>query len=202
VRELVVLIVTALMVPAVAQARTWSVSIVDFAFNPSTVNAGQNDTVTWTNNGAISHSSTSNTGIWDSGILGPGSGFSRAFTSSGSFPYHCSVHPSMTGTVNVAPTSVSDEDGMILVPSSLGLNVSPNPFRLSAGIRYVSRGSRPASLEVLGIDGGMIRTLEPAMGRARWDGTDSEGRQVQAGVYFIRLSQNGNHNYARLVKLQ
>jgi plastocyanin len=201
-RGLSVVVLTALMLAGVVEARTWSVSIVDFAFNPSVVNATQNDTVTWTNNGAINHSSTSNTGIWDSGILGPSASFSRAFTSSGSFPYHCSVHPSMTGTVNVAPASVNDEEGTILVPSSLGLKVSPNPFRSYADIRYSSRGSRPAGLEVLGPDGRWIRTLEPEQGRARWDGTDSEGRQVQAGVYFMRLSQNGNHSYARLVKLQ
>ena len=106
----------------------------------------------------------------------------------------------MTGTVVVGPSSGFGEGRQVLVPSSLALAVSPNPFRSDASIRYEPRGSNPVSLEILDLNGRVVRILEPGRRSARWDGTDVDGRQVQAGVYFIRLSQGENQNYARLVK--
>ncbi len=85
-----------------ALAVSANVSIVDFAFNPSAVSINVNDSVTWTWAGSFSHSSTSdNTNLWNSGILGNGATFSHTFKSAGSFPYHCVVHPFMTASVTV-----------------------------------------------------------------------------------------------------
>jgi plastocyanin len=84
-------------------AASTSVSIVDFSFNPPTVTIHVNDTVVWNWVGPTTHTSTSDTGVWDSGFLSSGNAqFTHAFTSSGSFPYHCNVHPTlMMGTVTV-----------------------------------------------------------------------------------------------------
>ena len=83
-----------------------NVSIVDFAFSPQvdTITAG--DSIKWTNNGLASHSSTSNTAVWDSDTLQPGESFTRQFNTLGSFPYHCKVHTFMTGTIVVKPAAV------------------------------------------------------------------------------------------------
>jgi plastocyanin len=70
-----------------------------YAPNPLTVAVG--GTVTWMNNDNTSHTSTGSNGTWDSGTIGPGRTFSRTFTSAGSFPYHCAIHPGMVGTVVV-----------------------------------------------------------------------------------------------------
>ena len=70
-----------------------------FAPNPITVSAG--GTVTWTNADSTAHTSTSDSGAWDSGTIAPGGKFSMTFMSTGSFPYHCLIHPGMVGTVNV-----------------------------------------------------------------------------------------------------
>src|SRR5438552_985280 len=48
------------------------VSIVDFAFNPQAITVTTGTTVRWTNTGSIIHSSTSDTAVWDSGILNSG----------------------------------------------------------------------------------------------------------------------------------
>jgi plastocyanin len=42
-----------------------------------------------------------NAGAWNSGSIAPGGKFSMTFTVAGSFPYHCSIHPGMVGTVTV-----------------------------------------------------------------------------------------------------
>ncbi|MCJ7459675.1 MAG: cupredoxin domain-containing protein [candidate division Zixibacteria bacterium] len=83
-----------------------NVSIVDFAFSPQvdTITAG--DSVQWTNNGAFTHTSTSNTLIWNSGNLAPGQSFTVQYNTPGSFPYHCAIHLSMTATIVVKPAAV------------------------------------------------------------------------------------------------
>lgn len=92
-------------------AATIGVNVGDNFFSPSTVTINVNDTVSWSWIGFSQHSSTSNTGLWDSGIHGRGFSFSRQFTAAGSFPYFCRVHPFQTGSVTVwaanSPPSVS-----------------------------------------------------------------------------------------------
>jgi len=70
-----------------------------YAPNPATVAVG--GAVTWTNNDTVTHTSTGDGGTWDSGNIAPGATFSRTFSSSGTFRYHCTIHPGMIGTVNV-----------------------------------------------------------------------------------------------------
>lgn len=79
------------------------VGIVNFAFQPSdlTVRVGQR--VRWTNQGTVSHTTTSDDGAWDSGALLAGRTFDRVFSTVGDFDYHCAIHPTMTGTVHVVP---------------------------------------------------------------------------------------------------
>ena len=70
-----------------------------YAPNPVVISAG--GTVTWTNNDATTHTSTSDDGAWNSGSIAPGAKFSRTFATAGSYKYHCSLHPGMIGTVTV-----------------------------------------------------------------------------------------------------
>lgn len=57
--------------------------------------------VIWVNGDDTTHTSTSNTGIWDTGILQVGhSSEPVTFQNDGVFPYFCNVHP-MTGVVQV-----------------------------------------------------------------------------------------------------
>jgi plastocyanin len=78
-----------------------AVSIVDFAFDPASVEVRSGDTVTWTNTGAAPHTVTADDGSFDSGQLAPGATFSQTFDARGDFTYHCEIHPQMTGTVSV-----------------------------------------------------------------------------------------------------
>jgi plastocyanin len=67
--------------------------------SPATVPVGT--TVTWVNNDIDPHTSTSTTNVWTSGTLQPGASFSRTFSSQGTFPYVCLIHPNMVGTIVV-----------------------------------------------------------------------------------------------------
>lgn len=78
------------------------VSIQGSSFNPATLNLVVGDTVLWTNKDGINHTVTSDTGSeLNSGTLTTNQTYQHVFTTSGTFGYHCTVHPSMAGTVNV-----------------------------------------------------------------------------------------------------
>lgn len=83
---------------------TDKVEIKNFAFIPSNISISKGTTVTWAQNepGNILHTVTSDTKIWDSGILNPGQTFSRIFDKIGTFPYHCEIHPFMKAVVSVS----------------------------------------------------------------------------------------------------
>jgi plastocyanin len=83
------------------QASGNSVTLANFAFSPATLNVKAGTTVTWTNKDSTSHTVVSDTGVFDSGNLAPNATYTYVFAKAGTFDYHCSIHPSMKGTVIV-----------------------------------------------------------------------------------------------------
>jgi plastocyanin/predicted lipoprotein with Yx(FWY)xxD motif len=80
-----------------------SAKIANFAFAPVDITVTVGETVTWTNADSPSHTVTADDGSFDSGGIAPGATFSQSFTKAGTYAYHCTIHPSMTGTVTVTP---------------------------------------------------------------------------------------------------
>jgi plastocyanin len=73
----------------------------NLAFVPGTIEVRAGTTVEWTNNDPLSHSVTSDNGAFDSGLIGSGNRWRYTFTTPGTYPYHCTPHPFMKGTVVV-----------------------------------------------------------------------------------------------------
>lgn len=67
-----------------------------FSPNPATVPDGQ--MVVWHNVDSVTHRVVLNSGALDTGNIAPG-GFSAPMALSAAAPYHCSIHPSMVGTI-------------------------------------------------------------------------------------------------------
>ena len=87
---------------AVGSPTVWRVKILDRdrnLFRPRTITIARGDSVKWKNRGNLTHTSTS--AAWDSGSIRPGDSFKRRFRRAGTFDYHCSIHPEMTGTITV-----------------------------------------------------------------------------------------------------
>ncbi len=80
---------------------TTDVIIQNFAFVPQHITITVNTAVRWTNLDGAPHTSTSTTGVWDSGTLTTGQSFSFTFSTVGLYPYICAIHQGMTGTVAV-----------------------------------------------------------------------------------------------------
>ena len=76
---------------------------VQFAqFAPAQVDVLPAETVVWTNVSPRQHTVTSGTDVFASGQLAAGSRFTWTFTGVGAYPYHCTVHPAMTGEIERA----------------------------------------------------------------------------------------------------
>ena len=78
-----------------------TIDIVDFAFEPGSVEIPVGTTVTWTNQDSAPHTATADSGAFDTGQLMQGQSGSVTFDAAGSFPYFCAVHPNMRGTITV-----------------------------------------------------------------------------------------------------
>jgi plastocyanin len=75
----------------------------DTFFTPDTITIGVGLPVRWTNEGKVYHTVVSDSALWSSNLLAPTWWFEVRFDSAGTFPYHCSQHSGMTGTVVVTP---------------------------------------------------------------------------------------------------
>jgi plastocyanin len=82
---------------------TQQVKIAGFAFAPLSITVKAGTTVTWVNQDTMPHTVTADDGSFDSGSLAQGATFSQTFTKAGTYPYHCTFHSSMHGTVTVTP---------------------------------------------------------------------------------------------------
>ena len=78
-----------------------AVSIGDNFFAPQSIAVTAGTAVEWRNDGALPHTTTSDSAVWDSGMVKNGQTFSQVFPTPGTFTYNCAFHPEMTGTVVV-----------------------------------------------------------------------------------------------------
>lgn len=78
-----------------------SVSIANFSFDPGQITVEAGTKVTWTNDDSVPHTVTADDGSFESGTLQPGASYSHTFESAATVAFHCDIHPSMTGTVEV-----------------------------------------------------------------------------------------------------
>ena len=79
---------------------THTVTIEAMQFTPATLTVKSGDTITWVNRDMFPHTATA-TERFDSTVIAPGESWSHRLTSPGEFPYLCTLHPPMRGTIRV-----------------------------------------------------------------------------------------------------
>lgn len=80
-----------------------------------------------------------------------------------------------------------------VLASDVAVQVSPNPFRERADIMFSLSQPAVVSLSVYDVAGRLVRQVAetgyPAGTHSlAWDGTDSRGKRVGAGIYFYRFT--------------
>ncbi|MGH9096052.1 MAG: cupredoxin domain-containing protein [Acidimicrobiales bacterium] len=80
-----------------------TITIKNFSFSPSDMTVAPGAPVTVTNDDSVAHTLTSKSGGFDTGNIQAGQ--SKTFTApnrAGSYPYICTIHQYMTGTLTVS----------------------------------------------------------------------------------------------------
>jgi plastocyanin len=77
------------------------VRMIDNNYRPTKVTVARGTRIRWVNRGLASHTTTANSGAWDSGLVASGDAWARTFRKAGTFRYHCTLHSAMTGVVVV-----------------------------------------------------------------------------------------------------
>ena len=185
--SVITLSVTVLSFAPSIGATTYEVEIEDFTFVPGGLHINVGDAIEWRNRDGIMHSSTSDNGIWDSGLLAIDETFTFVFTTEGVFPYHCNPHPWMVDTIVVGnPTGIDDQSPSI--PNQIELSQNyPNPFNAKTAIEYALPFDSHVRIIIYNLLGQSIETLvdrDQSAGHHQvlWDAAD-----VPTGVYFYRI---------------
>jgi plastocyanin len=83
------------------QSATVEVVMKDIKFVPDSLTIKVGQTVTWVNQDNATHDVVATQGEFKSDLFGKGQSFSFTFSKAGTYPYYCSVHPTMKGTIVV-----------------------------------------------------------------------------------------------------
>jgi plastocyanin len=85
-----------------AAAPAAQLTIKNFAFSPTPLTAKVGDTITIMNNDTTDHTVTDSGGSFDTGHIAPGTTKTISVTKAGTYSYHCNIHTTMRGTIQVS----------------------------------------------------------------------------------------------------
>ncbi len=77
------------------------VSMAGSSFEPDAVTIEVGQSITWVNQDSVSHNAVADDGSWKTDIFGAGESRVVTFDTPSTYPYACTLHPGMTGTVTV-----------------------------------------------------------------------------------------------------
>ena len=123
----------------VSAAAASGVTIKNFKFSPGTSSVHVGDTITWTNKDIAPHTATATDGSFNTGTINKDKSGSHTFTKAGTFPYICSIHPSMKASVTVLASSSGSSSG----GTSSGTNSSGSSTPSSSSTASSSNSSLP-----------------------------------------------------------
>jgi plastocyanin len=174
--------------------------------NPVTINVG--NTVTWINNDSTPHTATSGTptggadglfgGVAGSAgiILTPGQTMSHPFTEVGEFPYFCTLHPGMVGTVQVLSLPAPNEPPVAqddVITTSRGtaftIDVLANDSDPDGDSLVIVSLTNPANGSVINNqDGTVTYTPNPEfVGPDRFQYTVSDGQDTSSALVAVTV---------------
>jgi plastocyanin len=99
---LLILLPTALFVSVPAFAANHTVVIDGVLFTPAALTVKFGDTITWVNKDPFPHTATAQDRSFDSREIAANKRWKYTARKAGSFPYVCTLHPTMKGTLIVS----------------------------------------------------------------------------------------------------
>lgn len=90
-----------LFISAAAGVTDRKIEIKDHVFIPTKMTIQAGTKVTWINQDDDPHTVVEKDGVFRSGALDTQDSFSYVFTKAGTYPYFCTLHPMMVGSIKV-----------------------------------------------------------------------------------------------------
>ena len=92
-------------------------------------------------------------------------------------------------------------------PAPRGLAAAPTPFRSAVTVRFDLPSPASVSVDVCDAAGRVVRrlsarALEAGPNSVIWDGRDGDGRELAAGVYFVRVASGAETRSVRVVRVE
>jgi plastocyanin len=81
--------------------RTHTVKMVGMKFQPEVLTVARGDTIVWVNEDVVAHTATSSAAGFDSKMVSSEKKWKLTVQKKGQFPYVCTYHPMMKGTLRV-----------------------------------------------------------------------------------------------------
>ena len=78
-----------------------AVAVEAVAFQPAALTVNVGDSIVWTNKDPFPHTVTANGGAFDSKQLAAAKTWTYRAQKKGDYPYVCTLHPTMSGTIHV-----------------------------------------------------------------------------------------------------
>jgi plastocyanin len=102
-----------LALPAATQAADSTVEMKGSTFQPGDITVTVGDTITWVNVDPALHDAVADDGSWKTERLNPNQTASVTFDTPGSYPYRCTLHGPMRGTVTVLDEAPSTDTAVL-----------------------------------------------------------------------------------------
>ena len=114
------------------------------------------------------------------------------------------AHVEARDAANRALTLNGTSSGTTMPTETKLFPVTPNPFSKQAVLRFSLAKAGPVGLAIYSVDGRRVNTIvdgiRPAgLHSVSWNGADSHGSPVRAGVYYAKLRVGGREFTSRLV---
>jgi glucose/arabinose dehydrogenase len=111
----ILLLISSMWPAGAADQLQATVEIKGFSFQPPSITVPAGTNVIWINNDPVAHTVTADDGSFASpSIAGNGGKFERIFSEAGTYKYHCTPHPSMTGEVVVTTSGASNDQTSVM----------------------------------------------------------------------------------------
>ncbi len=86
------------------------------------------------------------------------------------------------------------------------LSITPNPCYSQTTIRYSLPNQSPATLKIYDASGRLIRSfnhvINSPFNEIVWDGTNDNGKELSAGIYFVVLENGKGHLTQKLILIR
>lgn len=196
----------AVALPAAARADE-AVGIPGKFFDPPRVTLLVGESVSWHNSDFVTHDVRARDGAFDSGVLAHLAVFSQRFDTPGAHPYFCTIHPFMTGQVDVAAATLRGPAGPVFAGEAARLDgrapagTAVRLERSGPGGTWEDAGAAPATA---GADGAFAFTVRPAA-TASYRAATAQGASAPVSVpvaahvsVTTRVRRAGGHVVVRV----